>query len=338
MAEFDIIYKRLGISFDTALGESWFEPMLGPLVEDAIAKGVATIEESGAVSVHFDDKYPSCLLRKTDGATLYQTRDAATCIHRWNTYTPTRNIYVVGAEQRLHFQQVFEFVRRMGYTEIADCSVHVKFGMVTGANGERFKTRKGNVIFADEILDEAVRRAKEKIMEQVDAGRSEVSQPDDIERVAEAIGLGAVIYFDLHQGPERNIAFDWEKILSFDGNTGVYLQYMHARCCNIVRKAGGVPESVDSSVLTTDDERALVVQLSRITGAVRDAGARYAPSAIANWTFELAKDFARFYDRCPVLSADDLAVRDARVKLCDAVAIGIRSGLGLLGISAPDRM
>jgi arginyl-tRNA synthetase len=338
MTEFDTIYKRLGISFDTTLGESWFEPMLGPLVDDAIAKGVATIEESGAVSVHFDDKYPSCLLRKTDGATLYQTRDAATCIHRWNTYAPTRNVYVVGAEQRLHFQQVFEFVRRMGYTEIADCSVHVKFGMVTGANGERFKTRKGNVIFADEILDEAVRRATEKIMEQVETGRSEVSQPDDIQRVAETIGLGAVIYFDLHQGPERNIAFDWEKILAFDGNTGVYLQYMYARCCNIVRKAGGVPENVDSSVLTTDDERALVVQLSRITGAVRDAGARYAPSAIANWTFELAKDFARFYDRCPVLGADDPAVRDARVKLCDAVAIGIKSGLSLLGISAPDRM
>jgi arginyl-tRNA synthetase len=175
-------------------------------------------------------------------------------------------------------------------------------------------------------------------MEQVETGRSEVSQPDDIQRVAETIGLGAVIYFDLHQGPERNIAFDWEKILAFDGNTGVYLQYMYARCCNIVRKAGGVPENVDSSVLTTDDERALVVQLSRITGAVRDAGARYAPSAIANWTFELAKDFARFYDRCPVLGADDPAVRDARVKLCDAVAIGIKSGLSLLGISAPDRM
>lgn len=338
LEEFEVIYARLGIRFDTALGESWFEPMLAPLIAQAIESGVATTEPSGAISVHFDEQLPSCLLRKTDGATLYQTRDAATCMHRWDTYKPTRNIYVVGAEQRLHFQQVFEIVRRLGYPEIADRSVHVTFGMVTGANGERFKTRKGNVIFADEILDEAVRRAKEKVLEQVESGRAEVSTPEDIDRVSEMIGLGAVIYFDLHQGSERNIAFDWDRILAFDGNTGVYLQYMHARCCNIVRKAGGVPQWVDTSVLTTDEEHALICQLTRITGALRDAGNRYSPSSVATWTFDLARDFSRFYDRCPVLGTDNLALRDARIKLCDAVSVALRSGLGLLGMGAPERM
>ena len=165
MEEFERTYSRLNVTFDTQHGESYFEPMLNDLVREAIAKGVAKVEPGGAVAVNFDDKLPSCLLRKTDGATLYQTRDAATCIYRWREYHPVRNIYVVGAEQKLHFQQVFEIIRRMGYTEIADRSIHIPFGQITSITGGRFSMRQGNVIFLDEVLDEAITRAKAKIEE-----------------------------------------------------------------------------------------------------------------------------------------------------------------------------
>ena len=187
-------------------------------------------------------KLPSCLLRKTDGATLYQTRDAATCIYRWQTYGPnlTRNIYVVGAEQKLHFQQVFEIVRRMGYTEIADRSIHISFGQVTDAGGQRFSMRKGTAIFLDEVLDEAVERAEKTIREKIAEGKSDLTEAE-IPYVREVAGIGGAIYADLYQGPDRNIKFDWDKVMSWDGNTALYIQYTHARCHSILKKAGPHP-------------------------------------------------------------------------------------------------
>ena len=235
LREYERTYERLKITFDTTLGESFFEPMLMPLIEEAIAKGVAAIEPGGAVAVDFGDMLPSCLLRKTDGGTLYQTRDLATCVYRWNEYHPVRNIYVVGAEQKLHFQQVFEITRRIGYTEIADRSIHIPFGMLTKATGEKFSARKGENIYLEEVLDEATARARAKVEEQIAAGRSDIVDDAEITRVADAIGLGSVIYADLYQGPERNIQFDWDKMLSNDGNTAPYIQYTYARCRSILR-------------------------------------------------------------------------------------------------------
>ncbi|MES2465411.1 MAG: arginine--tRNA ligase, partial [Armatimonadota bacterium] len=340
LVEFDRAYRRLNIEFDTQLGESYFEPMLNDVVQEALDKKVAHIEPGGAVVVDFGEEstLPSCLLRKTDGATLYQTRDAATCIYRWREYAPVRNIYVVGAEQKLHFQQVFEIVRRMGYSEIADRSIHIPFGMVTSVTGERFRTRKGNVIFAEEILEEAVTRARAIMEANIAEGRTEITA-EEVGTVSEMLGIGAVIYADLYQGPERGIKFDWDKILANEGNTGAYLQYTHARCRSILRKAGASSTlAANAKLLIEPSEQAVLKHLSRLPQAVREAGANFAPSTVADWTYNLAKNFNDFYHNHQVLKADTPELRDARLALVEAVAQGIKKGLGLLGIGAPERM
>ncbi|HVK03088.1 MAG TPA: arginine--tRNA ligase [Armatimonadaceae bacterium] len=343
MVEFERTYKRLGVAFDTTHGESYYEPVLDALIREAIDKGVARIEADGAVSVDFGEALPSFLLRKSDGATLYQTRDVATAIWRWKEYAPARNIYVVGAEQRLHFQQVFETVRRMGYPEIADRSVHIPFGAVTDAGGQRFSMRKGTAIFLDEVLDEAVERAEAVMREQIAAGRSEVTE-EEVAPISEMLGLGAVTYADLYQGPERNIRFDWDKMLSFDGNTATYIQYTHARCRSILRKAGGDADvaatlaGADASLLTEPEAQVVLKQLSKLPQAVREAGEKFAPATVADWTYNVAREYARFYDRCPVLKAETPELRAARLALTAAVAQGLKNGLALLGIGAPERM
>ena len=277
------------------------------------------------------------LLRKTDGATLYQTRDVATCLYRWNELHPVRNIYVVGAEQKLHFQQVFEITRRIGYADIADRSVHVPFGALTKANGQRFAARKGDNIYLEEVFDEATARARAKVEEQIALGRSEVDSEAEISQAADAIGLGSVIYADLYQGPERNIQFDWDKMLANDGNTAPYIQYTYARCRSILRE-GGVPETGDAALLTAPEEQTVLKQLSRFPHAVREAGEKFLPATVAEWTYNLAREFARFYHECPVLKAETPERRDARLLLVDAVSVGIRNGMGLLGIRVPERM
>ena len=344
LREFEKTYKRLNITFDTQIGESYFEPVLQNVVQEALDKNVATLGEGGAVVVDFgENSLPLCLLRKSDGATLYQTRDAATAIYRWKTYHPARNIYVVGAEQKLHFQQVFEVARRMGYAEIADRSVHIPFGMVTAASGERFATRKGNVIFADEILDEAVSRARANVLQQIHDGKTELTTADteEIEAVSETLGIGAVIYADLFQGPDRNIAFDWDKILSNDGNTSAYIQYTHARCRSILRKAGddtAYQSGDNAGLLITPEEQSVVKQLLKMPHAVREAGEKFLPASVAEWTYGLAREFARFYHEHSVLEAATPELRQARLALVLAVAQGLKNGLALLGIGAPERM
>ncbi len=339
LEEFARTYERLGVKFDLQHGESFYEPMLVGVIQEALDKGVAKVEADGAVSVSFDDKLPSWLLRKRDGATLYQTRDVATCIYRWQNYAPSRNIYVVGQEQKLHFQQVFETTRRLGYTEIADRSVHISFGPVTDAQGQRFSMRKGTAIFLDEVLDEALTRARAVLAEKIAQGKTELSL-DDQEAVSQAIGIGAVIYNDLYQDPGRGIRFDWDKMLAFDGNSAPYIQYTHARCCSILRKAGDLSalSTADFGLLATPEEQAIVKQLARLPQTVQRAGEEFLPALIADWTYSLAREFAHFYHEHQVLEASSPELRVARLGLVQAVAQGLRNGLHLLGIKAVERM
>lgn len=343
MAEFSRTYDRLGVSFTTQHGESYFESRMPAVMAEAVEKGVARRDAGGALVVEFDDKLPSCLLQKSDGGTLYQTRDAATCLYRLENYAPARNIYVVGAEQKLHFQQVFEIVRRMGYPKIADVSIHISFGKVSPPNGGRFSMREGNVVFLNDVLDEAVERAEAAMRANVAAGRSELTEAE-IPEIAETLGIGAVIYADLFQGPDRNITFDWDKMLQSEGNTAMYLQYAHARCRSILRKSDtsfAKPEGVGEAGgrLTHPAEQALLKQLARMPHAVREAGEKYLPASVADWTFQLAKAFSTFWENCPVLR-DDVApeMRTARLELVAATAQGLKNGLALLGIKAPERV
>jgi arginyl-tRNA synthetase len=344
MAEFSGTYKRLGVSFTTQHGESYFESMMPSVMAEAVEKGVAVRDAGGALVVEFgENSLPSCLLQKSDGGTLYQTRDAATCLYRLKNYAPARNIYVVGAEQKLHFQQVFEIVRRMGYPKIADVSTHISFGKVSPPNGGRFSMREGNVVFLNDVLDEAVERAEAKMRENVTEGRSEISEAE-LGEIAETLGVGAVIYADLFQGPDRNITFDWDKMLADTGNTAMYLQYAHARCKSILRKAPSSPCPSSQSweeggILVHPAEQALLKQLVRMPHAVREAGEKYLPATVAEWTFQLAKLFSAFYDQCPVLRDDvPVEIRTARLALVAATAQGLKNGLALLGIRAPERV
>lgn len=342
MVEFDATYKRLGVSFHTQHGESYFEDMMPPLVEKALELGVARKEADGAISVTFDEstKLPSCLLVKSDGGTNYITRDAATCVYRWEKYAPARNVYVVGQEQKLHFQQVFEIVRRLGFTDIADRSIHISFGQVSPPEGGRFSMRGGNVVFLNDVLDEAVERAEARMRENVASGKSEITE-DEIVSVSEVLGIGAVIYADLFQGPGRDIVFDWDRILKPEGNTAMYIQYAHARCRSILRKASITPLAPEAAgaLLTHTAEQAVVKQLMRLPHAVREAGDKYLPATVADWTYNLAKEFASFYEECPVLKDDVPAeTRAARLALVEATAQGLKCGLALLGIGAPERV
>ncbi|MBB6051726.1 arginine--tRNA ligase [Armatimonas rosea] len=341
MAEFSRTYDRLGVSFTTQHGESYFESRMPAVMAEAVEKGVARRDAGGALVVEFDDKLPSCLLQKSDGGTLYQTRDAATCLYRLENYAPARNIYVVGAEQKLHFQQVFEIVRRMGYEKIADVSIHISFGKVSPPNGGRFSMREGNVVFLNDVLDEAVERAEAAMRANVAAGRSELTE-EEIPEIAETLGIGAVVYADLFQGPDRNITFDWDKMLQSEGNTAMYLQYAHARCRSILRKASPLAPPSDGGgggLLVHPAEQALLKQLARMPHAVREAGEKYLPASVADWTFQLAKAFSTFWENCPVLR-DDVApeMRTARLELVAATAQGLKNGLALLGIKAPERV
>ncbi|MEI7555937.1 arginine--tRNA ligase [Candidatus Chlorohelix sp.] len=337
LLEFAKTYARLGVTFDLQHGESFYEPMLDEVVQEAQDKGIAKVEPSGAISVGFDEKLPSYLLRKQDGATLYQTRDIATCIYRWREYQPDRNIYVVGQEQKLHFQQVFETVRLMGYTEIAERSVHIPFGKITDAQGQRFSMRRGTAIFLDEVLDEALERARAVIAEKITEGKTDLTA-DEQEYASQIISVGAVIFNDLYQDPGRDIRFDWDKMLAFDGNSAPYIQYTHARCCSILRKAEELPQDANYTLLSSVEEQAVVKQLARFPQVVKRAGLEFLPAVIAEWTYGLAREFARFYHEISVLEAPTPELRAARLGLVAAVATNLRNGLALLGIKAPERM
>jgi len=348
MSEFERTYLRLGVTFDHAYGESFYEPMLAGVVDEAITKGVARIEEGGAVSVSFDNKLPSYLIRTSDGRTLYQTRDMAAAIFRFREWKPERNIYVVGHEQTLHFQQVFETLRRMGYEEIADRSLHISFGQLNNPEGQRFSMRRGTTIYLEDVLEEAVGRARLIVDEK---------NPDLPEQeraaIAEAVGIGAVIYNDLYQDPKRNITFDWDRMLAFTGNSAPYIQMMHARCCSILREAGlrDAPEppgtllplwdrlpAANVHLLSAEQEAGLVKAIARFPQHIRRAGANFTPYTVAEWLYETARAFSRFYDDLSVINAGSPELRHARLRLVAATAQSIRNGLRLLGIHAPERM
>lgn len=332
--ELEKTYRRLGVHFDLYHGESFYEDMLDAVIEEAVAKGVARRDpESPAVILDLTrEGLPSTLLRKSDGATLYITRELATALYRWRTYRPALVLFVVGEEQTLHLRQTFKTLELMGYPELAARSVHVSFGTVLKPDGSRFSMRYGEVIFLDELLDEAESRAR-AIVEEKNPGLSE----EEKREIARQVGIGAVIYNDLHQDRRRDIVFDWEAMLSFEGNTAPYIQYTHTRCHSVLEKGGGIPESYDPVLLMQPQEQALIRHLARFPQVVRRAAAEYAPHVIAEWLYETARDFSRFWRDLPILPAP-AGLREARLGLVAAVAQGIRNGLRLLGIEAPTRM
>ncbi len=342
LQEFQRIYDLLGVRFDAYQGESFYNRQLEDVVRLAREKGLARESEGAVVADLEPYGLPPCLLQKKDGATLYITRDLAAAIYRYRTYRFDRLLYVVGAEQSLHFQQLFKMLEVLGFPW-ADSCIHVPFGLIRFKEG-RMSTRLGRVILLEEVLERAVELAHEIIREKNPA-------LEDKEKAARAVGYGAVIFGDLVNDRQKDIEFDWEKVLDFSGETAPYVQYSHARICSILRKAGLNPGSfppadpppVDpgpdpgGELLQDEEEGQLLVTLARFREQLQRSAADCRPSYLARYLIELARDFNKFYHNCPVLHAEE-KTRGQRLLLCEGVRTVLQNGLYLLGVEAPDRM
>jgi len=343
LAEIERVYRRLGVSFDHTLGESFYQPMLAEVVEELLARGIAR-ESRGAVGIFTDGpEKPPLLVRKADGAFLYATTDLATIRWRIEHWRPDRVVYVVDHRQGQHFRQVFAAARAMGYTDV-DLE-HVAFGTVLGEDGRPFKTRAGETVGLEALLDEGVARAMEIVSGGPDGDPSVGGIPaDEQRRIAEAVGIGAIKYADLSQNRTTDYVFSFDKMLELRGNTAAYMQYAVARVEGIFTKGGIDREALRKEVcegeaprLADPRERSLAMRLVRFPEAVEDVEADSRPNVLTAYLFDVAGAFSSFYDALPVLKAEG-AERTTRLILCDLTGQVLRKGLELLGITVPPRM
>lgn len=328
--EFERVYEKLGVKFDYYTGESFYNDKMDAVVEELKAKNLL-VESNGAMIVDLEDaKMPPCLILRTDGGTLYATRDITAALYRKKTYDFNKCVYVTAIDQNLHFAQWFKVIEKMGYDWSKDL-VHVPFGLVSLEDG-KLSTRKGKVVLMEDLLNEAVKKT---------TGIIDEKNPDlpNKEEVAKQVGIGAVIFDDLYNGRIKDIVFSWDRMLNFDGETGPYVQYTHARACSVLKKAGydKKVENVDYSVLTDDAAADVCKTIALFNDKIKEAANRYEPSVIARYLVDVAQSFNKFYHDNIIL-ADDENVKNARLALVDAVRTVIKSGLAILGIDAPEQM
>jgi len=345
IGEFDRMYAKLGVKFDTYRGESYYNDTMPGVVAKLQEMGLA-VESEGALVVNLEsEKLGVAIVRKSDGGYNYTTSDLACVKTRVEEYDPERIIYVTDARQQLHFKQWFSIAAKMGYTTKL---VHVPFGLMS-YQGKAISTREGNLIKLDELLAEAKRRALAIVQDRAasmgkGAGSPETPSVPADEKLAEQIGYGAVKYSDLSHDPITDIDFSWDKALALEGNSGPYLQYAYARVCSLLEKAGsgtdgasGAPEPMPKDVgfaVSTSSEKRLALQLLEFPGAVVRAAEAYKPSVLADYLFQTAQLYSSFYQSSPILKSEP-SVRAARLKLCELFGKVLSTGLGLLGIDTP---
>ena len=323
------VYEKLGVEFDSYAGESFYNDKMQPVIDELNEKGLLT-QSDGAMVVNLDEYgMPPCLILKSDGATLYATRDLAAAIYRKRHYDFYKNLYVVAYQQNLHFKQVFKVLELMGRDWAKDC-VHVPFGMVSLEGQGALSTRKGNVVFLDDVLSAAVSKAESVI----DSKNPEL---EDKKRIASDVGVGAVIFSALSSGRIKDLAFSLDKALSFEGETAPYLQYTYARCRSVINRAGSVEGEVDYSALSDDDSFTLLRLLSGFDAAVYDVAEKYEPSILSRYLLDLASAFNQFYLNCRILG-EKQDIMFTRLLLTGYVADAIKAGLRLLLINAPEKM
>jgi len=341
-ADIQRLYARLGVQFDHTLGESFYQPLLGPLVDELLRAGIARPSD-GAICVFLDGHETPMLVRKQDGAFLYATTDLATLRYRMETWHPQAILYVVDHRQSLHFKQLFQAARLMGYASDAVELQHVSFGTVLGEDGRPFKTRSGDTVSLEGLLDEAVERAGRVVAANDDAKPDgpELS-PAERQRIAETVGIAALKYADLSQNRTSDYVFSYDKMLAMNGNTATYMQYAYARVRSIFARgqidieqlrASGAAISLDAPA-----ERALALELLRFEEALHLMLADYRPNQLTAYLFDLANRYSTFFEQCHVLRAESDALRSSRLLLCDLTARTIQAGLGLLGIDVVDKM
>ena len=327
LVEFNRIYKLLGVEFDSLNGEAFYNDKMDEAVQILEEKGLLK-ESKGASIVELDDvNLPPAMIKKSDGATLYITRDIATAIYRARTYNFVKNIYAVGQEQSNHFRQLKAVLKKMGF-DWSDDMVHVDFGLVT-KNRQKLSTRKGNIILLEPTLQEAISRAKAQIEEK---------NPDleNKEEVAHAVGVGAVKFYDLKTDRRNGYDFDLEAMVSFEGETGPYVQYAYARIQSILRKANFTP-STDATYSLSDPESWEIIKLLQdFSRVVKRAAENYDPSLIAKYAINLAQAFNKYYAHTRIL--DESPERESRLALSYSTAVVLKEALRLLGVDAPEKM
>jgi arginyl-tRNA synthetase len=338
--EINRMYRRLDVQFDHTLGESFYEDRLAPLVDELIERGIARPSD-GAVCIFLEGQKVPMLVRKKDGAFLYGTTDLATIRYRMETWRPDAILYVVDHRQSLHFQQLFAAARLLGYDNVE--LQHVSFGTVLGDDGRPFKTRSGDTVGLEGLLDEAVRRALEIVSANDDA------KPDGPElsleqrrEIAETIGIAALKYADLSQNRTSDYVFSYDKMLAMNGNTATYMQYAYARVRSIFARGNVDVESLRSSntpvLLNSPAERALAMEILFFSEALESTLADYRPNQLTSYLFDLANRYSTFFEQCHVLRAENDELRQSRLLLCDLTARTIRKGLELLGIRVVEKM
>lgn len=354
--EFDDIYTLLDVKIDNAYGESYYRDMMGKIIQEAKDKNLA-VESDGALIIELAGLPPGILL-KSDGATTYFTRDLATIKFRMEKWNPERIIYETGVEQTLHFQQVFRTAELLGWLD--GCKlVHVKHGLYLAPDGKKFSTRRGETVKLAQVLNEAVERASLILKEKPESGNS--LDRGEVDSVARAVGIGAVKYFDLSHAPLSNIVFSWDKVFLLAGNSGPYLQYTYARTRSVLRKSGRRVLSLDSPtaippgnnsgapsvglpafappVALAQEELVLLRTFYRFPEVIEEAALNYSPNHLANFLYDLTSKYNVFYNNLPILEPKEGdKVRNLRLGLTQVTANILKTGLGLLGISTPERM
>lgn len=327
LVEFNRIYKLLGVEFDSLNGEAFYNDKMDEGVQILEDKGLLK-ESKGASIVELDDvNLPPAMIKKSDGATLYITRDIATAIYRARTYNFVKNIYAVGQEQSNHFRQLKAVLKKMGF-DWSDDMVHVDFGLVT-KNRQKLSTRKGNIILLEPTLQEAISRAKAQIEEKN-------PELENKEEVAHAVGVGAVKFYDLKTDRRNGYDFDLEAMVSFEGETGPYVQYAYARIQSILRKANFTP-STDATYSLSDPESWEIIKLLQdFSRVVKRAAENYDPSLIAKYAINLAQAFNKYYAHTRIL--DESSERESRLALSYSTAVVLKEALRLLGVDAPEKM
>lgn len=329
LKEFARVYDLLDIEFDSYAGESFYSDKMDDVIKTIQDKGL--LKESQGTNVVDLEEYnmPPALITKNDGSTLYMTRDLAAAVYRKNNYNFDKCIYVVGSQQSLHFQQLFKVLELVGF-EWAKDMVHVPFGMVALEEGT-MSTRKGRVVFLEDVLRQAIEKTKETML---------TKNPDakNVDEIAKQVGVGAVIFQELSNSRIKDYTFSWERTLSFEGETGPYVQYTHARCCAVLRKANEeATTDINYDLLTNEDSSEVLKLIGSFNKSIVAALRKNEPHIITRFVLDLAQAFNKFYHDNPIV-VEDVELRKARLALVEATRQTIENGLKLLGMHAPERM
>ncbi|MDI9476298.1 MAG: arginine--tRNA ligase [Natronincolaceae bacterium] len=329
LEEFNRVYDMLDITFDSFTGESFYSDKMPAVIEMMEERGIIKKSEGADIVDLEPFGMPPVLIRKGDGSTLYITRDLAAAIYRKETYDFYKNIYVVGSQQNLHFQQMKKILHLMGFEWEKDC-IHVPFGMV-GLEDGTMSTREGRVVFLEDALNKAVEKTKDIINEKN-------PNIENIDEIAKQVGIGAVIFEELSNNRIKDYTFTWDKILNFEGETGPYVQYTHARASSVLRKAGtDIDSNFKSELLIDDITLEITKKIQQFPEIVKDAQRKNEPSIITRHIIDIAQAFNRFYHEHSILVEDE-ELKKARLVIVFAVKQVLSTGLGLLGIQAPERM